>query len=204
MGVRQPILPSSRRQPVTLTTELFVNAAIDLVEEQGTEALTMRALAERLDVAVGTAYRYIPDKETLLQHVANTILSQVTIPTEGDWYERLISFQIDVLSTLKRHPGASTYVFNQTKITPQSEITRNALAALLVEGGLKEDQAQQGVLAIATVVAGSLTMGQLRSDEEDKELFRFILDTILQGLGLLPNGPGSSKARRGKAARFLR
>lgn len=201
MSVRQPVLTRSKRHPSTLTTEFFVAAAIDLVEEQGTAALTMRALAERLNVAVGTAYRYIPDKETLLELVADAILSEISIPTEGDWYERLIGFQLDVLSTLKRHPGASTYVFNraQPTRTPQSEFTRAALSDLLVEGGLDREAADRAVLAITTIVAGSLTVGPARRDPHDHELFRFTLDTLLRGLGLLNGRPrliGSRKGRR--------
>jgi AcrR family transcriptional regulator len=47
----------------------IVAAALEMVRDEGIEALTTHALAKRLDVAVGALYRYFPSKAALLAEV---------------------------------------------------------------------------------------------------------------------------------------
>ena len=44
----------------------MIDAALSLADEGGYEAVQMRDVAERADVALGTLYRYFPSKDALL------------------------------------------------------------------------------------------------------------------------------------------
>jgi AcrR family transcriptional regulator len=52
-------------------------AALDIVRDEGIEALTTHALARRLDVAVGALYRYFPSKAALLAALERRALGQL-------------------------------------------------------------------------------------------------------------------------------
>lgn len=52
--------------PAKLTSETILEAALTLVERGGPDALSMRPLAELLDVRPSSLYRYFPEREALL------------------------------------------------------------------------------------------------------------------------------------------
>jgi AcrR family transcriptional regulator len=56
------------REREQLTT-LIVEAARDILLEQGLDALSMRAIAERIEYSPATIYLYFRDKEELIRHV---------------------------------------------------------------------------------------------------------------------------------------
>lgn len=55
----------------------ITTAALDIVREEGIEALTTHALAKRIDVAVGALYRYFPSKAALLATLERRALGQL-------------------------------------------------------------------------------------------------------------------------------
>ena len=59
----------SREQAKEALRTRIVEAARDIVSEEGLDALSMRALAERIDYSAATIYLHFRDKEELLQEV---------------------------------------------------------------------------------------------------------------------------------------
>jgi AcrR family transcriptional regulator len=64
-----------------LTRTAVLAAAHDLLAEQGLEALTMRALARRLDVAPNALYSHVPGKTELVDALLDDRLSLVEEPS---------------------------------------------------------------------------------------------------------------------------
>lgn len=58
-------------------TDEIVRAALDIVRDEGFEALTTHALAKRIDVAVGALYRYFPSKSALLAELERRALGEL-------------------------------------------------------------------------------------------------------------------------------
>ncbi|CAN5796952.1 TetR/AcrR family transcriptional regulator [soil metagenome] len=56
------------REKEALRTRI-IEAARDIVSEEGVEALSMRAIAERIEYSAGTIYLYFRDKEELVREV---------------------------------------------------------------------------------------------------------------------------------------
>lgn len=56
--------PKTRRGETSRAA--ILSAALDLFQERGYEATTMRAIAERADVSLGSSYHYFPSKEHLV------------------------------------------------------------------------------------------------------------------------------------------
>ena len=50
-----------------VTKSAIIDAALELFEERGYEATTMRAIADKADVSLGSAYYYFDSKEHLIQ-----------------------------------------------------------------------------------------------------------------------------------------
>jgi AcrR family transcriptional regulator len=78
-GGTQP--PPRRAAP--LTQERIVTAAITELDAHGAERLTMRRLAQRLDVTSTALYWHVATKEDLLDLAVDHILGEVPIPEPG-------------------------------------------------------------------------------------------------------------------------
>lgn len=57
--------------------ETILEVALELVVEQGAEALAMRELARRAGVQIGSIYQYFPSKAAILRELARRNLEQV-------------------------------------------------------------------------------------------------------------------------------
>jgi len=67
-------LSERRRRRRQARRDEIVDAAMLLVQEHGIESLTLQALAERLDLAVGTLYRYVRSKDELISALQREVL----------------------------------------------------------------------------------------------------------------------------------
>jgi len=68
--------PEEERQR-GLTRERLVAAALDLIKDEGLEGLSMRALADRLEVRAASLYWHVRDRRELLELLAESILEAV-------------------------------------------------------------------------------------------------------------------------------
>jgi TetR/AcrR family transcriptional regulator, tetracycline repressor protein len=77
-----PMQPGGRsRQP--LTRDLIVEEAIAAIDENGLNALTMRALGHRLGVEAMALYRYVNGREDLLEGVVDNLFDRIRVDPDG-------------------------------------------------------------------------------------------------------------------------
>src|SRR5215469_11608803 len=74
-----------------LTRERLVEAALQLVNEEGLEGLSMRALADSLEVKAASLYWHVRDRRELLELLAESILEPVRVPHRGGWRENILA-----------------------------------------------------------------------------------------------------------------
>jgi AcrR family transcriptional regulator len=77
-------------------------AATEIIAESGLEGLTMQAVAERVDCAVGTIYTYFPSKSALLAELqveAITTLSSSIERSGAVWNEEIAAAGLDAATT---------------------------------------------------------------------------------------------------------
>ncbi|MEV6859392.1 TetR/AcrR family transcriptional regulator C-terminal domain-containing protein [Streptosporangium subroseum] len=74
-----------------LSRPRIVAAAIGLIEREGADAVSMRRIAGDLGVSVMSLYNHVPNKSTLLDAVAETVLSQIEFADDPDaeWPDRV-------------------------------------------------------------------------------------------------------------------
>ena len=69
-----------------LSRELVIAAAMELADEEGLGALTMRGLASRLKVEAMSLYNHVKDKEDVLAGMSGGVWAEVDLAVdEGDW-----------------------------------------------------------------------------------------------------------------------
>src|SRR5438046_9068497 len=83
--------PDEERQR-GLTRDRLVGAALELVNEEGLEALSMRALADRLEVKAASLYWHVRDRRELLELLAESILEGVARPrARATWRQTVLA-----------------------------------------------------------------------------------------------------------------
>ncbi|HAY09289.1 MAG TPA: TetR/AcrR family transcriptional regulator, partial [Thauera sp.] len=58
----------------SFTLEAIIDAASEILQTQGVDAVTTRKVAARAGVSVGAVYQYFPDKEAILMQISERIM----------------------------------------------------------------------------------------------------------------------------------
>ncbi|GAA2372570.1 TetR/AcrR family transcriptional regulator C-terminal domain-containing protein [Dactylosporangium salmoneum] len=83
-----------------------LQAAIELADEGGFDALTMRRLATQLGVVPMALYKHVSDKDELLDGMVDLVFAEVEMPDGGDWRAALHTRCSSMRRALLRHPWA--------------------------------------------------------------------------------------------------
>ena len=79
------------RQP-GLTRERLVEAALELINAEGLDALSMRALADRLEVKAASLYWHVRDRRELLELVAESMVASIPpVRARGGWRQSVLA-----------------------------------------------------------------------------------------------------------------
>src|ERR1700748_702433 len=89
-----------------LTSERIVEAALDLMDEEGMAALTMRKLGARLSVQAMSLYGYYPNKASLLAAVSSTLFGMIGNPDPSvDPIDGLREVMVSFYRLVEKHPS---------------------------------------------------------------------------------------------------
>jgi AcrR family transcriptional regulator len=122
-----------------LSREEVVRAALELVEEAGIEALSMRALGRRLGVEGMSLYTYVAGKDELLDAVAAEVLRGLVLPpARGDWETRIRAAVSAWADMKRRHPRAFPLVYRPRLPTDKVGLTTEFILDALRIGGFDE------------------------------------------------------------------
>jgi AcrR family transcriptional regulator len=96
--------PARGRRDAPLTVDRIVGAAVALLDEEGAGRLTMRRLAERLEVAPPTLYWHVKTKDDVLDLAVDAIFAEVPVPDAGEWADAVRDLVLAWRATMLRHP----------------------------------------------------------------------------------------------------
>ncbi|RZS90302.1 TetR family transcriptional regulator [Motilibacter rhizosphaerae] len=158
-----------------VTQRDVVSAALELIDEQGLDALTLRSLAGRLGVSAPTLYWHVKDKGHLLDLVAEQAGEEVfgqegSRRQEGEavdaWLGRVMRLHRRAL--LAHRDGARVLAGNRPTVASLPRIEQTL--ASLVEAGLEPGEAVRTITALGAYVIGDALetqLGEGRSPAED-------------------------------------
>ncbi|MCO6003728.1 TetR/AcrR family transcriptional regulator [Actinoallomurus purpureus] len=88
----------------TLTHDQIARAGVEIADEQGLDAVSMRRLAERLGVATMALYRYVSSKDDLLELMIDAVSAEIELPPDAGWRDLARSFAHQLRAVGLRHP----------------------------------------------------------------------------------------------------
>jgi TetR/AcrR family tetracycline transcriptional repressor len=200
----------TKNQPPGLTRERVCLAALELVDSEGKEALSMRRLGARLGVEAMSLYRHVRNKDDLLDALQAAILGGLggALPADGDWRTRLRGLAEGLRDALLEHPNVIPILASRPVRAPEALMPiMNAWMALEREG-FSGDDARKAVIAVGVFTIGHV-LGEASAeptpyaglpDRPGADEFEFGLSAMLDGIAAR-RGKGGEKQKKQRGAR---
>jgi AcrR family transcriptional regulator len=172
----RPIV-SRRERPAkpALTREGIVAAAVEVMQAEGLDRVTMRRLAQELDTGPASLYVYLRNTAELHAAMLEQLLGQVDLSpvTEaGDWRDRLVKVLSSYTRILFGQPGLAQSVLVTRPSGPAYLSLAEGILALLSSGGVPPARAAWAVdilLHFATSTAAEQGTRHQAADEKQDE-----------------------------------
>lgn len=121
-----------RKQPIGRRVEVVIRAALEVLERLGLEGVSLRAVAEHLDVRMNTMVWHVKTRERMRDLMADAILSEMSLsrlPTNGDKRAREIARRYR--NVLLRHRDGAKLVTGTLVAGPGTLSAAEALVGAL-------------------------------------------------------------------------
>jgi len=148
---------TERRPWGSLERAQIVGAALEIARAEGIEGLSIRRVATEVGASRMALYRHVPDKEALLDLVANEIAAKQVIPDEalsGPWEERLRRLAHGMRREARAYPGFAERLMTRGNAGPGGLRIAETIADILAAAGLAPDAAARFYLIFVDLVIG--------------------------------------------------
>lgn len=92
-------------RPALITRDDVVRTACEIADAEGLPAVSMRAVANQLDVTPMGLYRHVADKQALVAAMAERVATEYRLDAlPGQWREALVQLARQQKALIERHP----------------------------------------------------------------------------------------------------
>ena len=85
----------------------IVDRALEIADEEGRDAITIRRVAQEFDVTPMALYWHVKNKDELLAAMGDRFFDGVRYPAEGSWSDQLRGVMHALIESLRRHPASA-------------------------------------------------------------------------------------------------
>jgi AcrR family transcriptional regulator len=138
-----------------LTRERVLQAAVDVADRGGLNALSMRKLGQELGVDAMALYRHVRNKDDLLDGLVEAIVGQVDRPQPGgDWKTSLREQAMAARDVMLRHPWARQVLEERGTGGPATLTRIESALATLRDGGFSIELAHHALHVLGSRIFG--------------------------------------------------
>ncbi|GIF96499.1 TetR/AcrR family transcriptional regulator [Catellatospora citrea] len=142
----------------SLTTDQLAAAALAVVDRDGLAALTMRTVAQELNMGTMSLYRYVSDREQLERLVVELVLGGVdfTVPDLPTWQERVAALCERIRSAVQAHPAVVPLLLVHRHTSPGVRRSGEALLGIMAGAGFSGERRVIAFRALLAYLVGAL------------------------------------------------
>ena len=119
-------------RPARLSRTQILEAALELADRDGLEAVTMQRIARAIGAEPMSLYRHVRNKEDLLDGLVDLVFAEIELPSPADpWKVAMRRRAVSVRDALGRHPWAIGLMESRTHPGPATLAYHDALLANL-------------------------------------------------------------------------
>jgi AcrR family transcriptional regulator len=150
-----------------LDRDSVLRAGLELAEDDGLEAVTLRNLAARVGVTPMALYRHVAGKDDLLDGMTDLVYAELAIPQpEGDWWSELAALARSTRRLLLAHPVVAP-LFARPLAGPISVKLGQALIDTLYRAGFDGPDVHELHTQLSQMVF-SLILTEIRADSASR------------------------------------
>ena len=139
----------------TLNRAKVLAAAIELADETGVDALTIRKLADKLNVGAMTIYHHVPSKEEIIDGMVEIVFAEIDKPpSDVDWKTAMRRRCISARRVLNQHKWAAPLMETRMSPGPVNLSHHDAVIGCLRSGGLSIQMAAHAYAILDSFVYG--------------------------------------------------
>ena len=134
----------------------ILDTAISLLESEGIEGLTMRKLADALQIKAASLYWHFDNKQALIEGIADRIVSDVAVNFElkHHWQEDCKQLAYDLRNAFLRHRDgarifAGTYVISENVLR-----INNTFISAIIQSGVSAELASKMTMTLLYFILG--------------------------------------------------
>ncbi|ANJ68771.1 TetR/AcrR family transcriptional regulator C-terminal domain-containing protein [Latilactobacillus curvatus] len=145
----------------SISAEQIITAAFEILQASGTvDALSIRKIANQLDIGAATFYWHFENKQTLLQAMADNIIQQIEIEpcnTTLEWTDQIRQIFSAIYTTYIAQPYAAELMMRTVPATKARLGLINHLIQILLDAGFTPEQASLAIESIDHFMSGLFT-----------------------------------------------
>ncbi|MFJ4684785.1 TetR/AcrR family transcriptional regulator [Streptomyces sp. NPDC088789] len=167
--------PQRRRRTPALSRDRIVAAAVERLDREGVDGLSLRKIAADLDAHATSLYWHVPTKGDVLDLAVDEVFGEIALPDGHpamDWKEVVLAYMHQLRAMLLRHPWAASLAGTRPLAGPHALERSEAVYAALARAGFSGATlaaAAAGVsnLVIATAATQAAWASRPESDSRD-------------------------------------
>jgi AcrR family transcriptional regulator len=123
-----------------LSREAIVDAALRVVDREGTDALSMRRVAEELGTGPASLYWHVSSKDELINLLVDRVIGEVQPPgtDPARWQEEFREWAFRTREVFRRHPGVGGLTLGRIPVGPNLLRMAESSLALLRGAGIPD------------------------------------------------------------------
>lgn len=138
-----------------LTPKRIVDAAVQVADEGGVRALTMRRIAGSLGVEAMALYHHVPNKRTILDGVVDAVFEEMGLPEQTpDWRTSIADHAWVARRAISRHRWILAMIESGDHVGPGRLRRHNALLGVLLDAGFSPADAIQASSLLDSYIHG--------------------------------------------------
>jgi AcrR family transcriptional regulator len=149
--------PPAAKAP--LTRDAIVAAALELLDADGLDGVSMRRVAQKLETGPASLYQHVGNKDELLEAVLDRVIADVEIPVPGvgpdGWQEPLKELVRRMRKVMGAHQDVAYIMLGRVPTGPNALAGAEGILRILDEGGVPPSLAGHAVDMLGLFVAST-------------------------------------------------
>ena len=138
-----------------LNRDRVLAAAVEIADERGVGAVTMRAVASRLGVEAMSLYNHVANKDDILDGMVDVVIEQIDLPADVEqWREAMRGRAVSAHQVFGRHPWAPMLIDSRESSGPSRLRYFDWVLGTLMKAGFSMEGAARAFSLLDSYVYG--------------------------------------------------
>ncbi|MEV4300538.1 TetR/AcrR family transcriptional regulator C-terminal domain-containing protein [Microbispora rosea] len=138
-----------------LSRDQIVRAAVELLDAEGLDALSMRKLGARLGAGATSLYWHVANKDELIELVMDEVYSGVVVPEAAGWREAASVFAYAMRQAVFDHPWSASLIGVVPALGPNALTASDRLMGAFVRAGFEGIDVDYAMTAVVSYTLGA-------------------------------------------------